>query len=128
MNIEKYIGIPYVNKGRDFNGVDCWGLVWLFLENEMSIKYQSIFDYIDHRDVFIIERYIIDNVKRHWKRITVPKPGDIVLFRINGRLIHIGIVIDRNQFLHTLQGKNSCIERLSDPRWSKRIGGYYEFQ
>jgi cell wall-associated NlpC family hydrolase len=125
MNFEKYIGIPYKNHGRDFNGADCWGLVWMFLSNEMFLDYKNIQEYRDDKDIFTIERHIISNIKEYWEPITIPQQGNIVLFRFRDRLIHMGIVIDRNSFLHTIKGLNSCVERFSSPKWQTRIGGYY---
>jgi cell wall-associated NlpC family hydrolase len=129
MNIpDKYIGVPYVNKGRDFNGADCWGLVWLFIENELKVEYQKIFDYTDHNDVFTIEKYILDNIKKFWKKTVTPKYGDVVVFYMNGRFKHIGIMINNRQFLHSIQGKNSCIENIYSVKWNKRVGGFYELK
>ena len=37
-DFNKYIGIPYKNQGRGWDGVDCWGLYYLIFKTELNIE------------------------------------------------------------------------------------------
>ncbi len=38
MNFDNFIGLSYLDKGRDRNGLDCWGLVRLVYSELLNIE------------------------------------------------------------------------------------------
>ena len=63
------------------------------------------------------------------KWIEVPRSKDTcVVFKIKGKICHIGWMVDNNHFIHILKGSNVAIEKLSNPNWNKRIAGFYLYK
>lgn len=126
MNFEKYIGIPFAEKGRDESGVDCWGLVRLIYKQEYSITLPSfVEDYTLSDDARIGELFA--QYKEGWESLDASKPGCVVLFRMFGTESHIGVVVDSTHFIHVREGRDSVIESLENAKWSKRIVGFYNY-
>lgn len=48
------------------------------------------------------------------------QPGDLVFFRINRRLQHVGIYLENKRFLHVSSSKGVIISKLSDRYWHTR--------
>ncbi len=126
MNFEKYIGIPYVEKGRDESGVDCWGLVRLIYKNELDINLPSFTTEYEISDNERLEE-LFAQYKEGWESTDTPEVGDVVMFRIFGYEAHIGICVGDNKFLHVREGRDSAIESLDNPKWSKRITGFFKY-
>nr|BDD44770.1 tail assembly protein [bacterium] len=122
MNVEKYIRIPYLDRGRDESGCDCWGLVRLVLENEFGKTLPDL----DYESAEIVEDRLFDVsvAAVDAEEVKHPENGDVVLIR--GGLLpqHIGVFVD-GQVLHTAKGMGTVCERLSSPRLRGRIKGYY---
>jgi len=126
MQIEKYIGLKYKEKGRDFDGLDCWGLVRLFYKNEYKIDLPSFSSEYEQTDVQRIQD-LIAQYKEGWESIEKPVEGSIVLFRVLGTESHVGVALNEEQFLHVRENQDSAIENLSSPFWKKRIVGYFKY-
>jgi len=56
------------------------------------------------------------------------QPLVAVVFRIAGKIQHIGFMIDDERFIHILQDSNVTIEKLSNPNWNKRVVGFYTYK
>ena len=126
MNFEKYVGIPYAEKGREISGIDCWGLVRLIYKNEYKIDLPSFnAEYESSDDERIQELFA--QYKEGWELVTEPKEGDIVLFRLFGVELHVGLLVDSVNFIHVREHADSVIESLESVKWSKRISGYYRY-
>lgn len=126
MNFEKYIGIPFAEKGRDESGVDCWGLVRLIYKQEYSVNLPSFTeDYTLSDDARIGELFA--QYKEGWAILTQPEPGCAVIFRMFGTESHIGVVVDNSHFIHVREGRDSVIESLESAKWSKRVVGFYKY-
>lgn len=126
MNLEKYIGLPYQENGRTWQGVDCWGLARLYYKEELNIDlpdYSSL--YTGSSDSNLSD--IIDQQKEGWHKVTNPIKNDLCLFNIYGEPVHIGIYIGENKFLHARDGHDSVIESLGSLQWSKRLEGTYRY-
>lgn len=128
IDISKYIQIPYKNKGREFDGCDCWGLVRLVYLHEYDIKLPILSN--DYADASVgtevgatvkNEKLVIRN-----KQKESPEYGDLIVFNINGNPCHIGMYIGKNRVLHILKGTDSTIENLNSFRLKGRVEGYYE--
>jgi len=126
MNFEKYIGIPFAEKGRDESGVDCWGLVRLIYKQEYDVNLPSfVDDYALSDDACIGELFA--QYKEGWTTLTQPEPGCAVIFRMFGTESHIGVIVDNAHFIHVREGRDSVIESLESAKWAKRVVGFYKY-
>lgn len=121
-----YIGIPFKYKGRDENGIDCWGLVRLIYKNEYNISLPSFGEEYAENDISRIQE-LISQYKEGWESIDTPTEGTAVLFRILGAESHIGVAISNTHFIHARDGYDSAIESFNSPYWKRRIVGHFKY-
>jgi len=109
---EDLLGIPFKFRGRDRRGVDCLGLVWLYLRSKgidipdtdgLPMERDLQPDYLE-RAAQALSRFC-DNVPH-------PGSGDIVLMRLPGGYTHLGVMVDGENMLHVLKDKPSGLELL----------------
>ncbi|WP_454993986.1 C40 family peptidase [Cardiobacterium hominis] len=104
---KKFIGTPYVWGGTSPKGFDCSGLVhYLYQKQGVSIPRNS---------------------REQFSRLPVasnPQPGDLVFFRRNGTINHVGLYLGGGKMLHAPQtGAKVRIEDMGRPNWKRRYAG-----
>lgn len=125
MDLSEYVGIPYRAEGRDRVGCDCWGLLVLIYRERLGVELPSHAGYGD--PLSAAAAVAVAAGRQDWQPVAYPQPYDAVLFRVNGRPHHIGLVIRPGWMLHTVAGRDSCIEDYRRPYWSARVEGFYRY-
>lgn len=122
----KYIGIPYKQKGRDFDGIDCWGLVRLIYKQEYDISLPSFVNDYAEQDTLRIQD-LIAQYKEGWTKLDSPEEGCVVVFRILGTESHVGVAISATHFVHAKENYASTVEAFDSTAWKNRIIGYFKY-
>lgn len=121
-DLGKYIGLPFLEGGRNANGLDCWGLVCLFYKNERGIDLNEETSYqIKNKKSCQV---FANETKENFQRVKKPRFGDLVSLTISGFEAHVAIYIGNGMILHSWNKTNSIYENIK-PVWDKRIAGYY---
>jgi len=121
----KYIQIPYKDRGRSFDGCDCFGLAILVLREEYGREIDDVF-YPTAEDSKRIARLIDTSVPTIGAtQVEQPDAGDLVLMRKGSTPAHIGVYIGNNMCIHTSRHYGTCCERVDGPRLRGKIAGYY---
>ena len=130
--INKCLGIPFVPKGRDYSGIDCWGIPMLAYRDMLGIELPSfIDDYVDPGDSDASRRVIQDIIlmqKQNWEKVEKPQALDVVLFRFGDTQTHLGLMVDDKCFLHCERKVNTIIERVGCAKWQNRVEGIYRLK
>ncbi len=124
----KYIGIPFVKRGRGFDGVDCYGLHWLIEKTEAGNEL-PILDYaFEPRDVRGISRLFAGEMPL-WHKLDAPKDRCVVMLLTGGVPSHVAVVCGDGLIIHADDEAGGVIcERLAAPAWPQsRIEGFYAF-
>jgi len=127
MDFSKYIGIPFKDKGRTINGLDCWGLLCLIFKEQFNIEIPTFLDeYPTATNFPQIGKLIGDNIYT-WIEIEqdIRKVGDVILLRLFGYPVHVGILVNKQQMIHVFKGTDTCLQRIYGTIWKKRIHGIY---
>ncbi|NIU01077.1 MAG: hypothetical protein GWN01_09175 [Nitrosopumilaceae archaeon] len=122
---------PFVEQGRSFDGLDCWGLVYLAYKHILNIELPTYINDYEIKDVRGTDRLgclIRNRMQNSWYLISTPKPMDVALFRIVGRPVHVALLIDKRRALHAESKVGTFIEHLNSPMWSKRLDGIYRYK
>lgn len=127
-----YIGLPFADRGRDRNGVDCWGLVRLVYQEVWGVAMPAYDDgYIDTgRTCFSdIAVALTDHcmASTTWRRIDAGAEavGDMALFQIMGLPVHVGLVVASTKMIHAETGTNVVLDRYDGLRWGGRLIGFW---
>lgn len=122
----RYVGIPYVWRGRSFDGADCWGLVRLIYEREFGVILPMYSDAGGTQEHPPSEAFEDGLASDGWVEVDDPDVGTGVLLRVRSAEIHCGICVGDDMFLHTMpQIKCSALERLQSWLWRPKIAGYF---
>lgn len=123
------LGVPFKTRGRDRSGLDCWGLVVLHHREVLNITlpgYTELYDRADAlgfrqlKTIFDREVPLCDNIP-----LGKEEPGDIAVLRMDGRPIHVGLVIGKRKMLHIEEGIYACAEPYTGIQWRGRLEGFY---
>lgn len=125
MDISRYIGIPFKDGGRDFSGLDCWGLVRLAWKEEegvlmpdMGDEYSSAFERGDVCGLF--GKYTAQD----WNEDVTKEPRrplDVLVFSFGMLELHAGLWVAPGEMLHVMQGMETCVERYDTFKWKRRL-------
>jgi probable lipoprotein NlpC len=121
--ISQAVGVPFQDRGRDFNGWDCWGLVWKAYREALGFNLPCL------EDVPALKNWQAGNlfraISQQHQEVPVGKenPGDVAVFR--GYPVHIGLVVAPGKMLHVEPGIATCVESFLAPPWIQRILGIY---
>lgn len=97
---ERYVGLPFVDHGRDFQGVDCWGLVALVLWHERRITVPS-YGETSARDLAAVAGLVkTESAGEPWSRITQPRAFDVAVMCRRHAPVHVGIMVSGNEIMH----------------------------
>jgi cell wall-associated NlpC family hydrolase len=130
----KYLRIPFKDKGRDFKGCDCGGLVWLVYKNELGIELPDWRDYYSCTQLsHSSEMFNAVSTMLGANGVEVPlekaQPFDVISIRIGGADVHVGLVVNSRFFLHIMEGRTTVAqERLDSHQWAKRITGCFRHE
>lgn len=108
-----YMTIPYVPRGRDHAGADCFGLTRLILREQYDVELG------EHPGMLSANLETIDAEAKAsgWKLLewTTPRAWDIASYQIRWGGIHIVLMISPTIYLTTTQDRGVHTESISRP-------------
>lgn len=129
--VARFVGVPFQSGGRDrATGLDCWGLVLAVARERFGVELPDYRGYECANNSGEIAKLFDARAGAGWHRITPFSEidGDVVVLRLGAVLpAHAGIVVDRGAMLHTMAGRNACVERYRGRLWQNRVEGFYRW-
>ncbi|MGD8379813.1 MAG: C40 family peptidase [Gammaproteobacteria bacterium] len=103
------LGSPYRYGGASPYGFDCSGLVYyVYRHAGLDVPRTTGAQYRAGRPV----------------PVTQARPGDLLFFRINGKVSHVGIYLGGGAFVHAPEtGEVVTTASLSEPWWRRHLAG-----
>lgn len=115
MDIKKYIGHPY----EEYN---CLELVKEFYLDNFNLIIKNYFEGPVPNSK-IVQSLIVSNKGDFISVTGKPQFGDIVTIRLYGLECHIGVCLGDGNFLHSIRGPGSAMEKLA--KYGRLISGFY---
>lgn len=140
--VESYCAVPYQAHGDTLAGWDCRGCVRHARAELFGLESpgmgREFYSTLDVRDLDAVESMMAarmalwrplavfdDEPADHRARTVGRLPGGaVLLFRVFKRDAHVGLLLNRRDFLHTMAGQQTTVARLTD--WAGRIRGAYD--
>jgi cell wall-associated NlpC family hydrolase len=130
LDVAGYIGLPFREKGRDRQGLDCWGLLRMIYRERLAVDLPCYTEeYLSTRERDEIAR-LCGQEKTRWDEVPrgQERPGDAVLLNILGRPVHVGVVVEPGRFIHVMDGLETCLETYASPKWERRVAGFFRLR
>lgn len=122
-----FVGAPYKKHGSTPDGWDCWGCARYLAREAFGVDvpgWGEVYSALDVKRPDEVERLILEHLSA-WEEVEV-RPGAFLLFEVFGRRAHVGLMLTRRDFVHTLAGQETTIVTLAGSTWQNRLRGAYE--
>lgn len=116
MNVNNYVGKPYVE-----DSFDCYGLVKLVYKEDLGIDLPAYFYLGSNHQQSVQCAIEVGSKDSLWESTNIIQEYDLLFFRINGYICHVGIAVDGNNFIHNFPGRNVTYESLNAISWKNRF-------
>lgn len=129
MDVSSYIGIKFVDGGRDkASGLDCWGLV-LAVYADLGV---TLRDYaISCFDTLTVSELMESRSGADWIRLDKPEAPCLAAMRFDLKhptlVNHVGVYVGDNQILQAIEKTGVVLTGIKDIRFASRIEGYYRW-
>lgn len=112
----RYVGLPFKDGGRDWKGVDCWGLVRLVLKQERGVDVPS-YGEISAMDLASVARYVGgESALEPWHPVKSGfRPFDVAVMHKRHAPIHVGIMATDTHLLHVERHTHAVLVPLVSP-------------
>lgn len=121
---DRYLGVPYVEKGRTPEGWDCWGLVaWLFRAEkgiELPAYTEAYASRVEIREAIAAKGGTVGV----WHRVEDARPFDVAMIR-RGSMPHVGLVCGLGLMIHAEKDRGTSIEDYTSPRGGGQLTGLF---
>ncbi|QKF72792.1 hypothetical protein AFAEC_0601 [Aliarcobacter faecis] len=127
--IDKFIGIPFVSRGRSFKGCDCYGLVKLYYKEVLNIEIpETIITADQPRRTFA---NYLNEISKNWS-LTNPSKNVVIAMAVNAEhpslVTHFAVMIDEKRFIDTRENMSSYLTSIDDEKVKNQIKGFYKWQ
>ena len=102
---QEWQGVPYRTGGESRRGVDCSAFMQLTFREQFAMQLPRDTDSQAHIGRAISSRQL--------------RPGDLVFFNIGRSTRHVGVMVEKNKFLHASSSKGVMISDLNQPYWQR---------
>jgi cell wall-associated NlpC family hydrolase len=103
--IKKVTGAPWIDKGCDFDGMDCHGLVCLYFKHVLGIEITMT---PKGSGATQPERWMNEELTGNWEKIDKPeKDGVVMTCYSGGAPSHVGVIISATKVLHSFGTKDN---------------------
>lgn len=110
--------VPFKEKGRSYDGWDCWGLIYVAYRDLYNIDLPTLTgDYQSTRRREELQNLISMRKDEVWELHDPYEPGDVVLMKMMGRTCHIGFMLKNWHMLHVQDKIETVIEPINCPPW-----------
>lgn len=123
---DRFIGIKWADKGRDRDGINCWGLHRLIFAEECGIEVPSYTEgYTSTEERLQIAALFDLTQEWPWRPVGAgaERAFDLAVFQtLAGVEVHCGTIVKPGLMIHIERGRLSCITTYTHTR---RLAGIY---
>lgn len=115
---DRALDVPFVEKGRSFEGWDCWGLVYVAYREVFGISLPAATEeYNSTRRRRELQRALARNKGADWVLADPYEPGDVALVEMLGRNCHVGLMFSDMYMLHVQENIGAVMEQIDRHPW-----------
>jgi len=113
--VSDLVGIPYKMHGRDENGLDCFGLIWLIAKRNGTSIPDPWYRGFDSSLIKLAAQMSVEKIESL-------EPGCVIEMEKDGRM-HLGYALDCENMIHATHNEGVIVENIVN----YTAIGYYRF-
>ena len=125
--LNKIMGAKFAPNGRDYQSIDCFGIIYLCYRDVLGIELKEYRDIFTENNPQMLLRVaeVMKDARSEWETASQIREFDMINIRTGRHAFHVGLALNDKQMLHADDICGVVVEDLSNPLWKNRIDWIY---